>query len=229
MPTIRRRTFLKRALAASAAATFTISTDRAGARVLGANERLRVAVCGAGGRGRGHLGSYKSMDNVEVAWIIDADKRRLKDAENTTTDLRKALEDKNLDAVSVATPNHWHSLAVILCAQAGKHCYVEKPASHDIYEGRVALEAMLSDVPVIASRTGGLPESVGDGGILIDDFSNVDEWVNAIRLLDDVKEHRRMVAAGRKHLKKFSIEEETDRLLHIIKNVSSKFRDRDTK
>ncbi len=142
MPTIRRRTFLKSTLAAAgAAATFTISSDRAGARVLGANERLRVAICGAGGRGRGHLGSYKSMDNVEVAWVIDADRRRAKDAPNTTTDLRKALEDKNLDAVSVATPNHWHSLAVILCAQAGKHCYVEKPASHDIYEGRVALEA----------------------------------------------------------------------------------------
>ena len=57
------------------------------------------------------------------------------------TDVRKALEDKNLDALSVATPNHWHSLMVIWAAQAGKHCYVEKPASHDIYQGRVAVEA----------------------------------------------------------------------------------------
>ncbi|MDY0170722.1 MAG: Gfo/Idh/MocA family oxidoreductase, partial [Thermoguttaceae bacterium] len=142
MPKLHRRTFLKSALtAAGAAATVTISTGRAGARVVGANERLRVAVCGVGGRGRGHLGSYKSMENVEVTWLIDADQRRLQDGTNTTSDIRKALDDKNLDAISVATPNHWHSLAVIWAAQAGKHCYVEKPASHDIYEGRVALAA----------------------------------------------------------------------------------------
>ncbi len=57
------------------------------------------------------------------------------------TDVRNALEDKGLDAISVAAPNHWHSHMVILAAQANKHCYVEKPASHDVYEGRVALAA----------------------------------------------------------------------------------------
>jgi hypothetical protein len=88
--------------------------------------------------------------------------------------------------------------------------------------GRVALEAMLSDVPVIASRTGGLPESVGDGGILIDDFSNVDEWADAVRLLDDPKEQRRLTLAGRRHVKKFSLDEESEKLLAVIKRVSSK-------
>ena len=142
MTRIRRRTFLQSALgAAGAAATFTISGTKAGARVLGANERLRIAVCGVNGRGRSHLGSYQNMKDVEVAWVVDPDKRRLRGAPHTTTDIREALDDKNLDAISVATPNHWHSMMVILAARAGKHCYVEKPASHDIHEGRVALEA----------------------------------------------------------------------------------------
>ena len=57
------------------------------------------------------------------------------------TDVRQALEDKNVDAISIATPNHWHSLMTIWAAQAGKHVYVEKPMSHDIAEGRVAWEA----------------------------------------------------------------------------------------
>lgn len=142
MSRIRRRTFLKGALGVAGAATsMSLTSRKASAQVYGANERLRIAVCGVHGRGRSHLRGYKGVENVEVAWIVDPDRRLLKDAPNTTTDLRKALEDKNLDAISVAAPNHWHSLMVILAAQAGKHCYVEKPASHDIYEGRVALEA----------------------------------------------------------------------------------------
>jgi predicted dehydrogenase len=144
MPRLRRRTFIKSALgAAGAAATFTISGTKASGRVIGANERLRVAVCGFNGQGRGHLNNYRNMEDVDVTWLVDPDRRLLESeqAPNTTTDIREALDDKNLDAISVATPNHWHSLMVIMAAQAGKHCYVEKPASHDIHEGRVALEA----------------------------------------------------------------------------------------
>lgn len=142
MSRIHRRRFLQGALgAAGAAATFHISSDKAGARILGANERLRIAVCGINGRGRSHYSSYQKMDDVEVTWVVDPDRRKLRGADNTTTDVREALDDKNLDAISVATPNHWHSMMVILAAAAGKHCYVEKPASHDIHEGRVALEA----------------------------------------------------------------------------------------
>jgi glycosyltransferase involved in cell wall biosynthesis len=85
--------------------------------------------------------------------------------------------------------------------------------------GRVALEAMLSDVPVIASRTGGLPESVGDGGILIDDFANVDMWADAVTELDSQKEHRRLVISGRRHVKGFSVEEQTDKLVDIVRRV----------
>jgi predicted dehydrogenase len=83
------------------------------------------------------------MEDVDVTWLVDPDRRLLEASrpEHHHRYPRRALDDKNLDAISVATPNHWHSLMVIMAAQAGKHCYVEKPASHDIYEGRVALEA----------------------------------------------------------------------------------------
>ena len=146
MSGLHRRKFLRGALgAAGAAATFHISGTKAGARILGANERFNIAIVGVGGRGRGHLGSFRQMKNVDVTWLVDADRRRIShgDVPNAkgTTDLREALDDKNLHAISVASPNHWHSLSVIWAAQAGKHCFVEKPASHDIYEGRVAFAA----------------------------------------------------------------------------------------
>lgn len=141
MSRIHRRSFLKGALGAAGAVAWGSAVRPANARVYGANERFHIAVCGMNGRGGSHFKAYRGMENVEVSWIVDPDRRLLKDAPNTTTDIRKALEDKNLDAISVAAPNHWHSLMVIWSAQAGKHCYVEKPVSHDIYEGRVALEA----------------------------------------------------------------------------------------
>ena len=92
--------------------------------------------------------------NVEIAYIVDPDQnvldRRMKSLEKnaegalkikTATDVRKVLEDPEVDAISVATPNHWHSLMTIWGAQAGKHVYVEKPMSHDVAEGRICVEA----------------------------------------------------------------------------------------
>ena len=147
-----RRTFLKSAAVAGLATNFTIAGTRASGKVLGANEKLRLAVVGCGGRGGGHVGAYVGDDDCQVTYLVDADTTRSKgqakkvkerngNEPKCITDVREALDDKNLDAISVATPNHWHSLLVIWSAQAGKHCYVEKPASHDIHEGRVALEA----------------------------------------------------------------------------------------
>jgi len=147
-----RRDFLKSATAAGLATSVTIAGTKASGRVLGANDTLRIGVAGVGGRGGGHVGAYAGMDKVQVTYLIDPDtgrrqgkvkavKERCGNEPRCVADVREALEDKNLDAISVATPNHWHSLMVIWAAQAGKHCYVEKPASHDIYEGRVALEA----------------------------------------------------------------------------------------
>ncbi|MBN2562485.1 MAG: Gfo/Idh/MocA family oxidoreductase, partial [Phycisphaerae bacterium] len=155
MRKVSRREFIKRTAAGAAGAGVILPgmSAASAARVLGANDRFRVAVCGLNGRGRSHASAYVGMDNVELAYVVDPDKRVADGAARgygnkakgykitPVADVRKVLEDKNIDAISVATPNHWHSLMVIWAAQAGKHCYVEKPASHDIYEGRVAAEA----------------------------------------------------------------------------------------
>ena len=121
---------------------------------VGANDRLRIAVAGVNGRGGSHIDGWLGQENVEIAWVIDPDEKVLdrarrvveensggKSKPQTTADVRVALEDKSLDAISIATPNHWHSLMTIWGAQAGKHVYVEKPMSHDVVEGRVAVAA----------------------------------------------------------------------------------------
>ena len=148
-----RRRFLKTSLAAGS--TVLVCGYRApSARAAGANERLRIAVAGVNGRGQSHIDGWLEQDNVEIAYLIDPDQRVLaaklealnrklegKSTCRAVTDVREALEDKNLDALSIATPNHWHALMTIWGAQAGKHVYVEKPMSHDVVEGRVAFEA----------------------------------------------------------------------------------------
>ncbi|MDP6555931.1 MAG: Gfo/Idh/MocA family oxidoreductase [Pirellulaceae bacterium] len=153
MSRLTRRNFLQ-ASSAAVGASFVISGTKASGKVIGANDRLRIAVAGLNGRGRSHIGGWQGQDNVEIAYLIDPDKNVLSgalkkveskaDGKYTTkglSDVRKALEDKSLDAISVATPNHWHSLITIWAAQAGKHVYVEKPMSHDCDEGRVVVEA----------------------------------------------------------------------------------------
>jgi len=151
LPQTRRRFIQNTSLAG---ASFFIAGTQVSGKVFGANERLRIAVVGLKGRGKSHIAGWLEQPNVEIAYLIDPDKdilaERLKDLKEkvqgrfTTkglSDLRKALEDKSLDAISIATPNHWHSLMTIWGAQAGKHVYVEKPMSHDVNEGRIALEA----------------------------------------------------------------------------------------
>jgi predicted dehydrogenase len=147
-----RREFLKHTAAGSALATFVLSGTKASGRVLGANDRVRVAVAGINGRGQTHLSGFGGMKDVEVAYLVDPDSRlfaarseivkRL--AGNTPAcvqDIRRALDDKTLDAVSIVTPNHWHALMAIWACQAGKDAYVEKPCSHTILEGRKLVEA----------------------------------------------------------------------------------------
>jgi predicted dehydrogenase len=148
---LNRRRFLQGTSAAGA--SLLITGTRASGQVVGANDRLRVAVIGVNGRGQAHISGYQSQDNVELAYLVDPDSRvlasSLKKVQATpggqscvgAADIRKVLEDKTVDAISIATPNHWHSLMTIWGAQAGKHVYVEKPLSHDIEEGRVAVEA----------------------------------------------------------------------------------------
>ena len=141
-----RRDFLKRAATGGLAATFAISGTKASGRVLGANDRVRVAVAGINGRGQQHITAYGEMRDVEIAWLVDPDSRLFgsrsaavqKLAGNTpqcVQDFRRALDDKTLDAVSIVTPNHWHALLAIWACQAGKDVLVEKPCSHNIVEG----------------------------------------------------------------------------------------------
>ena len=153
MSNYTRRRFLKTA-SATAGASFLITGTRASGSIDNANERVRIAVAGLNGRGKSHIGGWLGQKNVEIAYVIDPDKKvlasGLKSVQSRTegkyttkgvTDVREALADKTLDAISVATPNHWHSLITIWAAQAGKHVYVEKPMSHDCDEGRVVVDA----------------------------------------------------------------------------------------
>lgn len=153
MSGLSRRSFLQ-TTSAAAGTTFLLNGTRASGSFLGANDRVRIAVAGLNGRGGAHIDGWTGEKNVELAYLVDPDRnvleRRLKsvtakaDGKYTpkgTSDIREALEDKNVDAISVATPNHWHTLMTIWAAQHGKHVYVEKPMSHDVAEGRVAVEA----------------------------------------------------------------------------------------
>lgn len=148
-----RRSFLKHSLAATTVGgLFSISGTRASGNVLGANERIRVAVVGIHGRGKGHVSDYAGQENVEVAYLVDVDSETYGPMEKLlesrgaarpkcVQDIRRALDDPGVDCISIATPNHWHALMTIWGCQAGKHVYVEKPSSHNVYEGRVAMEA----------------------------------------------------------------------------------------
>lgn len=148
-----RRDFLKRAAAtAGVASTFVIAGTSASGRVLGANDRVRIAVAGIHGRGQTHIAGFGGMKDVEIAYLVDPDSRLFASRSKLVTqragntpacvqDIRRALDDKNLDAVSIVTPNHWHSLMAIWACQAGKDVYVEKPCSHSLLEGRRLVEA----------------------------------------------------------------------------------------
>jgi predicted dehydrogenase len=112
----------------------------------GANDRIRVAVIGTHCMGQSHIAAYSQIPNVEVAALCDVDQNLFpeiiqkhfkgKPPPRTYVDLRRLFDDKSIDAVSVVTPNHWHTLAAIWAIQAGKHVSVEKPCCHNIFEGR---------------------------------------------------------------------------------------------
>ncbi|MAW59856.1 MAG: dehydrogenase [Planctomycetes bacterium] len=143
-----RREFFDTLLAAAAVGATSLHTRPLFARAprRSPNETIRVGVIGVRGRGRAHIGEFKRMDNVEVAAICDADEAVVDLARKSVPDakyyqdMRALIEDDTIDVISIATPNHWHSLASIWALQAGKHVYVEKPLSHDVYEGRALVE-----------------------------------------------------------------------------------------
>lgn len=146
MASLDRRRFLT----AAGAATFVSVLPRA--RVLGANDDVRLAVIGCGGRGGGMIGTWQKVKGCRVVALADPDSktlaRRAAGVEKDTgekpiaeADFRRILERDDVDAVYIASPNHWHALQTILACQAGKDVYVEKPVSHTIWEGRQAVAA----------------------------------------------------------------------------------------
>src|SRR2546427_11483704 len=136
---------------------FLTSSTLAGAQLAthsmaSANDTVRVACVGVRGQGGAHIKAYSAMPNIETAAVCDVDESvlnmRLNEIENPGkkrpagfTDIRKLLEDKSIDAISIATPNHWHSLIGIWACQAGKDVYCEKPCSHNIFEARQLVAA----------------------------------------------------------------------------------------
>jgi predicted dehydrogenase len=147
MSRVTRRDFIKSSLAAGVAMTLASPYSK----VRGANGDIRIAVVGVGGQGSGHINNFRKLPGVRIVALCDADKdhleKRVEDFKKRDekvdgyTDVRKLLEDKNIDAITIATPNHWHSLITIWACQASKDVYVEKPVSHNIWEGRKMVEA----------------------------------------------------------------------------------------
>ncbi len=118
------------------------------------NDTVRVACVGLHGQGREHIRRYSAMPNVEIAALCDVDEsvlnQRLAEFDKagkkrpaTFTDLRKLLDDKTIDAISIATPNHHHTLQTVWACQAGKDVYVEKPCSHDMFEAKQIVAAAM--------------------------------------------------------------------------------------
>lgn len=145
-----RRTFIKKTALAGAAAVFAPTIIPSSA--FGANDRINAAVLGINGRGQSHISSLMVQKDVQVTTLCDPDMRLLKKNQVSfkekynadvaiEQDLRKVFDNKDIDVVSIAMPNHWHSLATIWACQAGKDVYVEKPGSHNIAEGRKMIEA----------------------------------------------------------------------------------------
>ena len=151
-----RRQFLKESGAAARAGAGLLRATEAAVKAPGsspgAGNALTIGVIGPGGMGMSHVRQLARNPEVRFAWVCDVDEARLAAAADhvekeggkrpqTTTDLRKILDDQSVDAVWIATPDHWHAPATILACAAGKHVYVEKPCSHNLREGRLMIEA----------------------------------------------------------------------------------------
>ncbi len=152
-----RRQFLEDSMFAAAAAvaagsadTLLAADEKPGSK--SPNEKIGVAVVGTGGRGKDHLGAFSNRSDTEILYVVDVDAGRAKGQAEAVakkqgrepkivTDMREAFDDKSVEIVTTATPNHWHALVSIWAIQAGKDVYVEKPVSHNVSEGRRIVEA----------------------------------------------------------------------------------------
>ena len=161
MKSFSRRSFLKGSLAATTALSL---PARSWSRVLGANDSIGIAVVGFNGRGQDALANFlKPEMGTRIVALCDVDREVLgrevdkfkKRGQEVAgyVDYRQLLEDKNVDAVALATPNHWHALGAIWGIQAGKDVYVEKPVSHNVWEGRKIVEAARKHNKIVQTGT----------------------------------------------------------------------------
>ena len=156
---LNRRDFVRLTSAGVAAASVSSVSRAQSSR--GANDKLVIALIGCGGRGMSDATRFSELPNVEVAAVCDVDDARRGaaakslnvEAGKAFSDMRQVLDDQSIDAVIVATPDHWHSPASILACDAGKHVYVEKPISHNIREGRLLVEASARNKTLVQHGT----------------------------------------------------------------------------
>lgn len=151
----KRREFIQKSLIGAAGLTMAGMgmSARSYSAIIGANDRVNVAVIGINGMGQNHIEGYSKLKHARVTALCDVDSNLFASRIKTHFsdkglpkpkifgDLRKLYEDKDTDAVSIVTPNHWHALAAIWAVQAGKHVSVEKPCCHNFYEGQKLVEA----------------------------------------------------------------------------------------
>jgi predicted dehydrogenase len=153
MNKIPRRQFIRNSLLAAAAfkAWPLAAQSSVQSRVIGANDDIRYAIVGLNGRGKNHIEAMSQVKGTRLVALCDVDSAVLgKELQQAAAggekvegyaDIRRLLENKDIDAVTFATPHHWHALGAIWAVQAGKDVYVEKPASHNVWEGRKMIEA----------------------------------------------------------------------------------------
>lgn len=161
MGTSNRRQFLKTASASAAGVAALTSSSYA--RVAGANERCTIGVIGCGGMGMNHVRTLVTQKDIQIAHVCEVDRNRLATAAKTVeqagkapqthVDLRRVLDDRAVQAVYIATPDHWHAPATLLALEAGKHVYVEKPCAHNIREGRLMVDAARKQNKVVQVGT----------------------------------------------------------------------------
>jgi hypothetical protein len=172
-----RRTFIKQSALAVGAATL---APKSWAQVAGANDDVRFAVIGFHSRGEDHIKELNAIKGARITALCDVDsdvldkgvaamKAKGRDVE-AYRDIRKLLESKNVDAITIATPNHWHALAAIWGIEAGKDVYVEKPVSHTVWEGSRIVAAKNEHKKIVQAGT----QSRSSSGI-----REAVEWVQA--------------------------------------------------
>jgi predicted dehydrogenase len=174
---MNRRSFLKSTAVAAGALSWPVHSYSA---IRGANDDVRVAIVGFHGQGSSDMEGFRKLPGVRVVALCDVDKhvleagaRKFKDLNQpieTYTDVRKLLENKDIDVVHTATPNHWHALVAIWAIQAGKDVYVQKPVSHNVFEGRKIVEAARKYKKIVQTGT----QSRSSDGI-----KEAVEWVRA--------------------------------------------------